>query len=49
MIVGIPKETKSDEYRVSLLPVGAQLLAGDGHTVLVQAGAGQGCGFEDED
>ncbi|MCP4374977.1 MAG: alanine dehydrogenase, partial [bacterium] len=38
MIIGVPRETKSDEYRVSLLPVGVDLLVGDGHSVLVQAG-----------
>jgi len=48
MIVAVPIETKADEYRVGLLPVGAKLLADDGHTVLVQAGAGEGSGFEDE-
>ena len=36
MIIGVPKETKSDEYRVALRPVGAQLLREDGHTVLVE-------------
>lgn len=49
MIVGVPKEIKADEYRVALLPVGAQLLAQDGHTVLVEAGAGLGSGFSDKD
>ena len=47
MIIGVPKEIKSDEYRVGLLPVGAELLADDGHTVLVQAGAGMGSGISD--
>ena len=47
MILGVPCETKADEYRVALLPVGAELLVADGHTVLVQTGAGRGCGFED--
>ena len=48
MIVGCPAEVKSDEYRVGLRPVGAELLARDGHTVLVQSGAGVGSGYEDE-
>ena len=48
MIVGIPRETKSDEYRVALLPVGAELLVRDGHTVLLERQAGLGSGFEDE-
>jgi alanine dehydrogenase len=47
MIIGVPKEIKSDEYRVGLLPVGAELLADDGHTVLVQSGAGVGSGISD--
>ncbi len=48
MIVGIPCEIKADEYRVALLPVGAELLSQDGHTVLVQCEAGQGSGFDDQ-
>jgi alanine dehydrogenase len=47
MIIGIPKEVKKDEYRVALLPVGAELLTRDGHTVLVEGGAGLGSGFDD--
>ena len=47
MIVGVPSEIKADEYRVALLPVGAELLARDGHTVLIQEGAGAASGFED--
>jgi alanine dehydrogenase len=45
MIIGVPKETKTDEYRVGLLPVGAHLLSGDGHTVLIERDAGLGSGF----
>jgi len=48
MIIGVPKETKADEYRVAMLPVGAQLLTGDGHTVLIEQGAGMASGFGDE-
>jgi alanine dehydrogenase len=48
VIVGVLKETKTDEYRVALLPVGAQLLCADGHRVLVEAGAGAKSGFSDE-
>jgi len=40
MIIGIPAEIKSDEYRIAMLPVGAHLLSEDGHTVLVQKNAG---------
>ncbi len=48
MIVGVPAEVKSDEYRVGLRPVGAELLKRDGHKVLVQSGAGVGSGYEDD-
>lgn len=47
MIIGIPRETKPDEYRVSMLPVGVELLVADGHQVLVEMGAGVGSGYED--
>jgi len=49
MIVGIPRETKADEYRVALLPVGGELLTKDGHTVLVERDAGVGSGYADEE
>ncbi len=48
MIVGVPKEIKADEYRVAMLPVGVEELVGAGHTVLVEAGAGQGSGIADD-
>ena len=48
MIVGVPRELKSDEYRIGMLPVGVELLVEHGHTVLIEADAGQGCGYEDD-
>lgn len=48
MIVGVPRETKKDEYRVSLLPVGVEELVRAGHEVLVQRSAGAGSGLSDE-
>jgi alanine dehydrogenase len=48
MIVGVPKEIKTDEYRVAMIPVGAEELTRAGHQVLIQAGAGQGSGISDE-
>jgi alanine dehydrogenase len=48
MIVGVPKEIKTAENRVALVPAGAESLAGDGHTVLVERGAGAGSGFADD-
>jgi alanine dehydrogenase len=47
MIVGVPKELKTAENRVALVPAGAESLASDGHTVLVEHGAGLGSGFAD--
>jgi len=48
MIVGVPKEIKTDEYRVAMIPVGVEELTRAGHKVLIQAGAGQGSGIADE-
>jgi alanine dehydrogenase len=48
MIVGVPREIKTAENRVALVPAGAEALAGDGHTVLVEQGAGLGSGFADD-
>lgn len=47
MIIGVPCEIKSDEYRVAMLPVGVEELTRRGHQVLVQAGAGLGSGLPD--
>ncbi|RME36232.1 MAG: alanine dehydrogenase [Planctomycetota bacterium] len=49
MIVGIPKEIKTHEYRVSITPVGVDELVRRGHRVLVQRSAGSGSGIADED
>lgn len=49
MIVGVPKEVKSHEYRVALLPSGVDELVRQGHVVLVQKGAGVGSGLIDTD
>jgi alanine dehydrogenase len=49
MNVGIPTEIKSDEQRVSLTPAGVAALRAHGHAVMVQAGAGVGSGFADND
>ncbi|UCC73120.1 MAG: alanine dehydrogenase [Gemmatimonadota bacterium] len=48
MIVGVPKEIKTAENRVAMIPAGAEQLVAHGHKVLVQKGAGIGSGFEDE-
>ncbi len=47
MIVGILKEIKKEEYRVSMTPAGVEVMKQNGHTVLVEKSAGIGSGFED--
>ncbi|HEX9640519.1 MAG TPA: alanine dehydrogenase, partial [Candidatus Krumholzibacteria bacterium] len=48
MIVGCPREIKTQEYRVGMLPVVAEMLVKGGHSVLIERGAGLGSGFPDE-
>ncbi len=48
MIVGVPKEIKTDEYRVAMIPVGVEELTRAGHHVMLQSGAGQGSGLSDD-
>src|SRR3982751_4859653 len=48
MIIGVPKEIKSQEHRVGLIPSTATTLTRKGHTVLVQKNAGVGSGYPDE-
>lgn len=49
MRIGIPKEVKTNENRVSLVPAGAEALVAAGHSVMVEHGAGVGSGFSDEE
>jgi len=49
MIVGIPREIKDNENRVSLTPGGVEALRHEGHEVLVEAGAGEGSSFSDDE
>lgn len=49
MKVGVVKEIKDKENRVALTPPGAEALVRAGHKVLVQAGAGVGSGFADQE
>ena len=48
MIIGVPKEIKTNENRVALVPAGAEALVQAGHQVLIEATAGEGSGFSDE-
>jgi alanine dehydrogenase len=47
MKIGVPKEIKTNENRVALVPAGAESLVAAGHTVMVEKGAGEGSGFAD--
>lgn len=47
--IGIPREIKSNEFRVALTPAGVNTLVQHGHKVLVESGAGLGSGFLDDD
>ena len=47
--IGVPKEIKNNEYRVAMTPAGVMTLTGVGHQVIIEAGAGAGSSFTDED
>lgn len=49
MVIGVPKEIKQQEFRVALLPSAAYQLIKRGHRVVVEANAGTGSGYPDED
>jgi alanine dehydrogenase len=49
MEIGVPKETKDQEFRVGLSPSSVRVLRENGHTVYVQSQAGDGAGFTDAD
>ena len=48
MLVGVPKEIKSNEYRVGLTPASVREFTSRGHKVLVETNAGSGIGFSDD-
>lgn len=48
MIVGVPKEIKTLEFRVALTPAGVRELVKNGHKVLIESGAGVGSAISDE-
>jgi alanine dehydrogenase len=48
MLIGVPREVKTHEYRVGLTPGSVRELVHHGHQVVVEAGAGGGIGFDDE-
>ncbi len=49
MKIGCPKEIKPQEFRVGITPNAAREAVGNGHTVLIETGAGTGSGFPDAD
>jgi len=48
MNIGVPKEIKTEEYRVSITPAGVKELVKLGHSVYIQMSAGEGSGFSDD-
>src|ERR1044071_5758185 len=48
MRIGVPKEIKTQEFRVGMTPAGVAILTAKGHTVLVEQGAGLGSAIPDE-
>jgi alanine dehydrogenase len=49
MVIGIPKEVKTHEYRVAVTPEGVMELRAEGHAVMVEKSAGEGSGFPDDE
>jgi alanine dehydrogenase len=48
MLIGVPKEVKTHEYRVGLVPGSVRELVHNGHKVVVETGAGAAIGFDDQ-
>ena len=49
MVIGVPKEIKDHEYRVSVTPDGVRALRQAGHEVWIERSAGVGSGYSDDD
>lgn len=49
MTIGVPKEIKKEEHRVGITPPGVKELRRNGHTVLIESGAGEGSGFSSDE
>ena len=47
MLIGVPREIKTNENRVALVPAGAEALVQHGHQLFIERGAGLGSGFSD--
>ena len=48
MVIGVPKEIKDHEYRVSVTPEGVRALRQAGHDIVVEPSAGVGSGYSDD-
>jgi len=48
MKIGVPKEIKTNENRIALVPAGAEAFVAAGHSVMIERGAGEGSGFPDQ-
>jgi len=49
MLIGVPREIKNNEFRVSMTPAGVHELVDHGHEVVVESGAGEGSSIPDEE
>ena len=49
MIIGVPRETKREEYRTGMTPSGVEEMKRDGHILLIESGSGMGSGFTDDE
>jgi alanine dehydrogenase len=49
MIIGVPREVKTSEFRVAITPVGVRELVAHGHEVLIESDAGEGSTIHDEE
>ena len=49
MRIGVPKEIKTNENRIALVPAGAEAMVAAGHQVTIERGGGEGSGFSDQD
>jgi alanine dehydrogenase len=49
LIVGVPREIKTEEHRVAITPIGVRELTDRGHRVLIETGAGEGSTIHDEE
>jgi len=49
LIVGVPRETKTEEHRVAITPIGVRELTDRGHDVLIETGAGEGSTIHDSE